>query len=65
MHTDYRAIAMGLFAAAIFCLILLFTGCALTYPTKAGDVTLSFQPPPELISQYGGYLFNSPTRRDK
>jgi hypothetical protein len=62
---NYATIIHGMFAAMIFAVILLLTGCAVTWPTKAGNVTLSFQPPPELVSQYGGYLFNSPTRRDK
>jgi hypothetical protein len=31
----------------------------------AGNVTLSFSPPPELINKYGAHVFDSPTRRDK
>lgn len=66
MLDHYRTIAIGLFAAAIFCLIMLFlTGCAVSWPTKAGNVTLSFNPPAELINKYGASVFDSPTRRDK
>ena len=54
-----------MFAAMIFAVILLLTGCAVTWPTKAGNVTLSFSPPVELIDRAGGYIMHSPTRRDK
>ena len=67
MIEDYfRAIFLSLFAATIFCLLmLLMTGCAVSWPTKAGNVTLSFSPPPELINKYGVSVFESPTRTDK
>jgi hypothetical protein len=66
MLDHYRTIAIGFFAATIFCLLMLFmTGCAVSWPTKAGNVTLSFSPPPELINKYGAHVFDSPTRRDK
>lgn len=63
---NYRTIAIGFFATAIFCLaMLLLTGCAVSWPTKAGNVTLSFSPTAELINKYGASVFDSPTRRDK
>ena len=62
---NYATLIHGMFAAMIFAVILLLTGCAVTWPTKAGNVTLSFSPPVELIDRAGGYLLNSPTRRDK
>ena len=66
MLDHYRTIFIGFFAAAIFCLFMLFlTGCAVSWPTKAGNVTLSFNPPAELINKYGASVFDSPTRRDK
>jgi hypothetical protein len=66
IEDHYRAIFLSLFAAAIFCLFMLFmTGCAVSWRTKTGNVTLSFNPPPELINKYGVYVFDSPTRRDK
>ena len=66
MLDHYRTIFIGFFAAAIFCLLMLFlTGCAVSWPTKAGNVTLSFNPPAELINKYGASVFDSPTRRDK
>jgi hypothetical protein len=66
IEDHFRAIFLSFFAAAIFCLFMLFmTGCAVSWPTKAGNVTLSFNPPPELINKYGSHIFDSPTRRDK
>ena len=66
MLEQYRTIAIGLFAAAIFCLLMLFmTGCAVSWPTKSGNVTISFNPPAELINKYGASVFDSPTLRDK
>jgi len=66
MLDHYRTIAIGFFAAAIFCLLmLLMTGCAVSWPTKEGNVTLSFSPSPELLNKYGAHVFDSPTRRDK
>jgi hypothetical protein len=66
MFEHYRTIFIGLFAAAIFCLLMLFlTGCAVSWPTKAGNVTLSFSPPAELINKYGASVFDPPTRTDK
>ena len=66
MLEHYGTIAIGLFAAAIFCLLMLFmTGCAVSWPTKAGNVTVSFSPPPELLNKYSQHIFDSPTRRDK
>lgn len=63
---NYRTIALGFFAMAIFFLIMmLMTGCAVTWPTKAGHVTLSFSPPAELINKYGASVFDSPTLQDK
>ena len=66
IEDHFRAIFLSFFAAAILCLLMLFmTGCAVSWPTKAGNVTLSFNPPPELINKYGVSVFDSPTRRDK
>jgi hypothetical protein len=45
--------------------MLFMTGCAVSWPTKAGNVTLSFTPPAELINKYGASVFDSPTLRDK
>lgn len=54
-----------LFMAYIAISILLLTGCAVTYPTKAGDVTFSLQPPPELLNQYGINVLESKPWKDK
>ncbi len=62
---NYSTLIHGMFAAMIFAIILLLTGCAVTWPTKAGNVTFSFSPPVELIDRAGGYIMHSPTRRDK
>jgi hypothetical protein len=45
--------------------ILLLTSCAVTYPTKAGDVTFSFNPPPELLNKYGINVLEQRAWKDK
>ena len=62
---NYATLVHGMFAAMIFAVILLLTSCAVSWPTKEGNVTLSFSPPVELIDRAGGYIMHSPTRRDK
>jgi hypothetical protein len=42
----------------------LLTSCAVTYPTKAGDVTFEFTPTPEMLAAAGMKL-NTRTLRDK
>ena len=42
----------------------LLTSCAVTYPTKAGSVTLEFQPTPEML-EAAGMKLNTRTLRDK
>lgn len=62
---DPRWLAHMLFMAYIAISILLLTGCAVTYPTKAGDVTFSFQPPPELLNKYGINVLEQKAWKDK
>jgi hypothetical protein len=62
---DPRYLAKLMLLSYLAAGILLLTSCAVTYPTKAGDVTFSFNPPPELLNQYGINVLESRAWKDK
>ena len=49
----YRVILSGIIAASIFSVILLFTGCSVTYPHKHGNITLEFTPTDAMLERAG------------
>ena len=49
----YRVILSGIIAASIFSVILLFTGCSVTYPSKHGNITLEFTPTDAMLDRVG------------
>ena len=49
----YRVILSGIIAASIFSVILLFTGCSVTYPHKHGNITLEFTPTDAMLDRVG------------
>ena len=61
---SYRDIITAILAASAFSVLLLFTGCSVTYPGKHGNVTFEFTPTVELL-EAAGVKVNSRTLRDK
>jgi hypothetical protein len=51
--SPYRTILSAIIAASIFSVILLFTGCSVTYPSKHGNITLEFTPTNAMLEQAG------------
>jgi len=50
-------------ALTLIFFLTLLSGCALTYPGSQGNVTLEFQPTPEMLEKFG--LRRTPTLKDK
>jgi hypothetical protein len=51
--SPYRTILSAIIAASIFSVILLFTGCSVTYPHKHGNITLEFTPTDAMLERAG------------
>jgi len=49
----YRALISAILAASAFSVLLLFTGCSVTYPGKHGNVTLEFTPTDAMLERAG------------
>ena len=50
---SYRDIITAILAASAFSVLLLFTGCSVTYPGKHGNVTLEFTPTDAMLERAG------------
>lgn len=49
----YRAFITAILAASAFSVLLLFTGCSVTYPYKNGNITLEFTPTDKMLERAG------------
>jgi hypothetical protein len=50
---SYRSLIAAMLAASAFSVLLLFTGCSVTYPGKHGNVTLEFTPTDAMLERAG------------
>jgi hypothetical protein len=50
---SYRDIITAILAASAFSVLLLFTGCSVSYPYKSGEIRLEFTPTDAMLERAG------------